>query len=195
MGVYVRRLPESDFRGAVDALAWLRILVYEQWPYLYAGDRESERAYLTEYITNPGALVVVAYDDDRIVGVATGSPLRSQKPEFRLPYEQRGMDTGALFYLGENVLLPEYRGKGIDDLIFEERENAAREWGADYACFCAVIREEGHSARPADYVPPDAFWRSRGYEMLPGAVTLWDWEEHDSNAPTSHPMQCWIGAL
>lgn len=195
MSVSVRPLSGAEVGAALDDLAALRIAVFAAWPYLYDGDRAYEARYLAEYAAAPGAMLVAAFDGARIVGAATAAPMRHQKAAFRMPFEQRGIATQDLFYFGESVLLPEYRGQGIGHAFFDHREDAARAAGAQAACFAAVIRPADHPARPAGYRPLDAFWQARGYALVPGLVTELPWKDHGEAQETAKPMQYWLKSL
>ncbi|MEZ5753098.1 MAG: GNAT family N-acetyltransferase, partial [Paracoccaceae bacterium] len=59
--------------AALDDVARLRITVFRDWPYLYNGDLDYEKTYLAPYRDNPRAVVAGAFDDDRLVGAATGT--------------------------------------------------------------------------------------------------------------------------
>jgi GNAT superfamily N-acetyltransferase len=100
-----------------------------------------------------------------------------------------------VFYFGESVLLPDYRGQGIGHAFFDYREAAACDWGASSASFCAVIRPPDHPSRPADYVPLDGFWRKRGYAPVPGLTGSFSWQEHGAPGESPKPMQYWMRAL
>lgn len=191
----VRRLSGEELAAALDDLARLRCTVFAAYPYLYEGDMEYERGYLAEYAAEDGSVLVAAMDGDRVVGAATASPMAAQKPEFREPFEQLGFDTSRLFYFGESVLLPEYRGRGIGHAFFDHREAAARDAGATYATFAAVVRPDDHPARPEGYRPLDPFWRSRGYEKVDGLVTQLAWQEHGEAGESFKPMQYWMREL
>lgn len=195
MAVRIERLERHALAHALSDLARLRISVFAAYPYLYDGDEAYERAYLAEFAAEPGSVLVAASDGGRIVGAATASPMEAQKAEFRAPFEQLGYDTSRLFYFGESVLLPEYRGQGIGHAFFDAREAAAREAGASHASFAAVIREPDHPRRPEDYRPLDAFWRRRGYEPVSGLVTELAWKEHGENRESAKQMQYWMAAL
>jgi len=97
-----------------------------------------------------------------------------------------------LFYFGESVLLPEYRGRGIGHAFFDHREAQALKCGASAACFAAVIRPDDHPAKPAGYVPHDAFWTKRGYGVVPGLVTELAWKEHGEEGESLKTMQYWL---
>lgn len=187
----VETLPTARIHAAIDALAALRIAVFREWPYLYDGDLDYERGYLAEFAAAPDAVLVIARDDDAIVGAATASPLAAQKEEFVAPFTARGWDVGRTFYFGESVLLPGYRGQGIGHAFFDHREAGARAAGADTATFCAVQRPTDHPLRPADYRPLDAFWISRGYARVEGLTTSFDWLDIGEAQETPHPMQFW----
>ncbi|MBC2666588.1 GNAT family N-acetyltransferase [Novosphingobium flavum] len=193
--IAVRSLHGEEILAALEDLAALRIAVFAEWPYLYQGDGGYESAYLREFAAAPGAVLVAAYDGARVVGAATASAMAAQKEAFRAPFEGCGLDTASLFYFGESVLLPEYRGRGLGHAFFDQREAQARRCGAASATFCAVIRPADHPSRPADYVPLDLFWAKRGYEPIPGFVTEFSWKDIGGEQESAKPMQYWLKEL
>jgi GNAT superfamily N-acetyltransferase len=195
LSLAVRPLTGAALQAALPDLARLRITVFAAWPYLYAGSEDYEREYLAEFTASPDAVLVAAYDGERIVGAATASPLIAQDDYIREPFVAAGIDPAGEFYFGESVLLPDYRGQGIGHAFFDHREAAARAWGARHASFCAVVRPADHPARPADYVPLDAFWGKRGYAPVPGLVGSFAWQDHGEAEETAKPMQYWTRDL
>jgi GNAT superfamily N-acetyltransferase len=191
----VRPLTGAEIHAAIDDLAALRIAVFADFPYLYDGDAGYEAEYLKEFVAAPDAVLVAAFDADRIVGAATASPMWAQKAEFRAPFEARGIATDRMFYFGESVLLSDYRGHGIGHAFFDHREEQARRCGANSATFAAVIRSDDHPARPLGYTPLDRFWTKRGYAPVPGFVTELAWKEHGEADESLKPMQYWMRAL
>lgn len=192
----IRTLTDADERSAaLPSLARLRMAVFREWPYLYDGTEAYEAGYLSEFMAEAGSVLVVASVGGKIVGAATASPMSGQKAAFRRPFTDRGIDTGKLFYFGESVLLPGYRGLGIGHGFFDAREAAAREAGATASCFCAVIRPADHPMRPADARDLHPFWRARGYELVSGLTCSFDWKDVDEEKETPHPMQFWMRAL
>ncbi|MGE4430087.1 MAG: N-acetyltransferase family protein [Sphingobium sp.] len=192
----IRPLTDAqDRRAALPALARLRLSVFRDWPYLYEGTEAYEARYLEEYMAEPGSVLVTAQVDGVIVGAATASPLSGQKADFQAPFLASGLDIGRLFYFGESVLLPAFRGLGIGHGFFDAREEAARQAGASHACFCAVIREADHPLRPENARDLHPFWQARGYAPLEGAVTTFAWKDVDQAEETAHPMQFWMRAL
>jgi GNAT superfamily N-acetyltransferase len=190
---------EPIARGALDAalpeLARLRIAVFADWPYLYDGDLAYEERYLAAYRDSPGAVVVGAWDGERLVGAATGAPMEDHADDFAAALAGSGLPIEAIFYCAESVLLPEYRGRGAGHRFFDLREAHARALGRSHAVFCSVIRPADHPMRPAGYRPLDPFWRARGYAPLEGAVARFAWRDHGEAAETEKPLQVWIRRL
>ena len=196
MTIRVRSLTDPQERHtAIPALSDLRIRIFRGWPYLYDGTADYEAEYLAEFISEPGAVLVVATDDDVIVGAATASPMAGQKTDFQLPLRAFGLDVAPIFYFGESVLLPEYQGRGIGHQFFDAREAAARAAGAAQASFCAVVRPHDHPMRPETPRDLTPFWRARGYAPVTGLTAMLKWQDVGDAAESAHQMQFWMRDL
>ncbi len=180
----------------LNEVARLRIQVFRDYPYLYDGDTHYETRYLQTYIQSPHSLIVLAFDGEKVVGASTGLPLTHETAEVKAPFEQAGFDIDTLFYCGESVLLPEYRGLGAGVTFFEYREGYAKQvTGVTHSCFCAVMRPAKHPDKPDDFIPLDAFWKNRGYYPCPELTTEFSWKEvHETNESTK-PMMFWMKSL
>jgi len=179
----------------LDALAQLRITVFAEYPYLYDGDMAYERDYLRPYLKGGGALVVGAWDGDRLVGAATGTPMEEHAEAFAAGFSDAGIDIHQVFYCAESVLLPAYRGRGVGHRFFDLREAHARRLGRAYSAFCAVVRPADHPDRPAGYRPLEPFWTRRGYEKMPGVVARFAWRDRGEDRESEKPLQFWIRRL
>ena len=82
MTLRIETLTGAALAAALDDVARLRIEVFRAWPYLYDGDLAYEREYLQSYRDSAGAVVVGAFDEDRLVGAATGTPLADHADDF-----------------------------------------------------------------------------------------------------------------
>lgn len=176
-------------------VAQLRISVFADWPYLYDGDLTYEAQYLRHYEQAAGAIVAAAFDGDRLIGAATGTPLTDHADDFAAAFAGSGYDLGDIFYCAESVLLPHYRGQGLGHRFFDAREDHARALGYKYSAFCAVQRPADHPARPAEYRSLDEFWRGRGYAPLPGVQAQFSWRDLGDADETLKPLQFWLRKL
>ncbi|EAS51347.1 conserved hypothetical protein [Aurantimonas manganoxydans SI85-9A1] len=182
--------------AVLDELAGLRISVFSAFPYLYEGDRDYERRYLATYAASPGAVIVAARaGDGQLVGAATAAPLGDHQPQLAASFAAQGIDPAGVFYLGESVLDPRWRGRGIGHRFFDGREAAAAEQGFAVTAFCAVERPVDHPARPADYRPLDGFWHKRGYRPVSGLTATMAWRDLGEAAESDKTMQFWMRAV
>lgn len=191
----IRTLSGNEIGGALDDLARLRITVFRDWPYLYDGDMEYERRYLSRFAGSGGAVVVGAFAGEQMVGASTASPLGNHFSEFYEPLAKAGHDPDRLFYLAESVLLEDWRGRGVGVRFFEEREKAAIAQGFREAVFCGVVRPVDHPMQPAGYVPLDDFWRKRGYAPMEGVACRFSWRDIGDPKETEKPLQFWSKTL
>ena len=193
--IQVERLTGQALADALDDVARLRIEVFRAWPYLYDGDAGYEAEYLQTYRESADAILVGAFDGDRLVGASTGTPMEDHAEDFGAAFAGQGIALEDIFYCAESVLLPEYRGHGLGHRFFDAREAHARGLGRSYSAFCGVVRPHDHPLRPADYRPLDGFWRKRGYEKVEGAVAEFSWKDLDREEETVHPLQFWMRRL
>lgn len=179
----------------LEDLAQLRSAVFRDYPYLYDGSSDYESDYLAAYARSPRSVFVLALDDEKVVGAATGIPLQDDQPAFQMPFRKKGMALEQIFYFGESVLLHPYRGKGIGHRFFDEREMHARRSGFKLAAFCAVERDEHDPRRPPDYRSNDAFWTKRGYHRQHDLFCELAWRELGQTEPSPHLLRFWLRSL
>ncbi|QCM11520.1 GNAT family N-acetyltransferase [Agrobacterium tumefaciens] len=199
MTVEIKSLSGIDATPYLDDLARLRIEVFRAFPYLYDGSLHYERKYLATYADTKGAVFVLALDagkeGEQVVGMSTGMPMAAETGDVKMPLLRAGYDPDRIFYFGESVLLPEYRGHGVGVRFFEEREAHARKLGFDCCTFCAVERPADHPRRPADYVPLNAFWEKRGYRHHPKLRTSFTWRDLDESVESPKPLSFWMKTI
>lgn len=191
----IEHITGRAIEGYLGALADLRIAVFQEYPYLYLGDHEYERRYLASYAASDAGLIVLAVDGDRVVGASTALPLQQHSDDVVPPLEAAGYPAAAVYYFGESVLEPAYRGQGLGGAFFEHREARARELGYRVAAFCAVERPADHPRRPPGYRGHDALWARHGFVRRPDIVASFSWRDLDEPAETAKPMTFWIKEL
>ncbi|HDS1735658.1 GNAT family acetyltransferase [Pseudomonas sp. BP8] len=192
----IRLLHGAAIAPYIDELARLRLTVFREFPYLYDGTQEQEADALSAYARSGRSLMVLALDEGRVVGASLGLPLADETAEFQQPFLANGRDPARIFYFGESVLLPAYRGQGLGVRFFIERESYAHKLAAfDYCAFCAVERPSGHQLRPSDFKPLQGFWRNRGFLREPSLRASRTWRDLDEREGSSKILSFWLKAL
>jgi GNAT superfamily N-acetyltransferase len=183
----------AEIAQVFEPLAKLRITVFRDFPYLYEGDLAYEQAYLQTYSKATRAFLFAVYDGAEMVGATTGIPLADETEEVQRPFIQAAYDLNQVFYFGESILLKPYRGLGLGNRFFDEREQYAASLNTfQYTAFCAVQRADNHPAMPVEYKPLDAFWQNRGYRKAPQLQTTFDWLDIGEAQSTHKSMQFWL---
>ncbi len=194
--VSIQRLSGDDLNACLRELARLRIRVFRDYPYLYEGGTDYEEKYLQTYADAPDSVMVLAKEGEAVVGASSGLPLVAETPNVIQPFTARGYDPARIFYYGESVLLPEYRGLGLGKRFFAEREAHVRELGRfDIVCFCAVERPVDHPRRPVNYRPLDDLWSRQGFVRHPELRTTFSWRDLDETTESPKPMVFWLKRL
>lgn len=151
----VRLLRPSEIRRKTSTIAALRINVFKDFPYIYDGSIEYEVKYLGRYLESPSAQFLGAFHHEELAGVATSLPLSEEDDFVKKTFQKNGSNFEDIFYFGESVLLPAYRGQGVGHRFFDLRETATRAYGSKMTAFCAIQREPHHPRKPQNYRPLD----------------------------------------
>jgi len=191
--IKIERWSGADLEKFIPELARLRIEVFRDFPYLYDGDYEYEKNYLKTYIQCSESVIVLALDNDKVIGASTAIPMRYETEDIQRPFVNQGYGPDTVFYCGESVLNKTYRGLGIGVRFFAEREAHAETLGGfDHICFCCVERPADHPCRPDNYVALDKFWNKRGYVKHPELTTTYIWKDLDEDQESAKPMTFWL---
>lgn len=194
--ISIEVLGGADIGPCLDDVARLRIAVFRAFPYLYDGDPDYERRYLASYAASRESVFVLARDGARVIGASTGIPLADDGAAFQQPFVERGIEVGRVFYFGESVLLPEYRGLGIGHRFFDAREAWATRLGRfDWTAFAAVDRAPDDPRCPGSHRDNDAFWIKRGYARQPGMTMQLAWKEIGEPEESEKPLTFWLRPL
>jgi GNAT superfamily N-acetyltransferase len=182
----------SEIQNVITDLAGLRIAVFKEFPYLYNGSLAYEYEYLQTYIKAPKSFLFAVYKNDKMIGATTCIPLLNETAEVQEPFIKAKMDLNKIFYFGESILLPEFRGLGLGNRFFDEREAHAKSFGTyTTTCFCAVKREENHPLKPTHYQPLDQFWIKRGYKKEGNLESKFLWRDIDEATESQKTMIYW----
>lgn len=179
----------------LDDLATLRLDIFPEYPYLYQGRREDEITYLGTYAEAPDACVILAYDGNTIVGVATGMPLVHEDTQMLYAFTETTFPLNEVYYVGELLFRPAYRNGGLGQKLLARLESHIRSLDRYSKLTCATVeRPNDHPLRPRDHIPITRFLARNGFGRLPGVTTSFMWREIDG-VKRDHPMQFWIKDL
>lgn len=106
-------LKGSQIVPYIPDLAKLRLDVFHEYPYLYAGDMEYEINYLKTYIESPESIMVVILDDGKVIGASTAIPLEYETAECQKPFFDNNIKIQDVFYLGESFCYLLIVGEGF----------------------------------------------------------------------------------
>lgn len=190
------RLTGAAFQTVFDELAALRIAVFYDFPYLYQGSLDYEKSYLGTYARSERSFLFAVYDGDKMIGATTAIPLSDEADDVQEPFLKAGYDLETVFYFGESILLPAYRGLGLGNRFFDEREAHARQFEQyTMTCFCSVQRSPDHPFRPVDYIPLNGFWAKRGYQQDRSLQSEFVWPDRGELVETPKTMIYWTRML
>lgn len=191
--ISVEKFIGAEGRKVVEGLAELRLKVFWDYPYLYEGTLDYEKNYLETYFKAKHSFILIVKDEEKIVGATTGIWAEEEEESFKKPLIQYGLNPKEVFYFGESVLLPEYRGVGLGKIFMQEREKYARSLGfIKVLGFCSVERPAGHPLKPEGYRPLDEFWKSRGFKPAPGLYAEYSWKDRGEKEETKKRLNFWL---
>ena len=132
----------------------------KNFPYLYQpADVQLVNFSDVMYVNDPHALVVVAKNEGKIVGVAAGIPQDSCylttyyfSPEIIPQFKNNHYRPEKIWYMGYFLMDSQYTDdEKIIHAIYELFVNHAKKLGKTYLSYVNVLREENHPLRPTNY--------------------------------------------
>ncbi len=182
----------GEIKNLIPDIARLRIEVFAEYPFLYDGDLDYEYKYLEKYDSTGNAIVVAAYDNDKIIGVSTGYPLADQSEELKQVFQKSKRDVNDSFCLNEAVLEKGYRGKGIGGRLIDQIETFAKGFKQyKYMSLFTSLRPVDDPKRPKEYRPLGPFWAARGFCEHPELTFEVPYKEIGNDKETLHKMVFW----
>lgn len=196
MNIEYRYLIGKEMLSYIQTVSEMRIKEFENYPYLYKGNFEYEKNYMTGFANDPKSCLGIAKNGDTIVGISTGMPLKSDAEilkDAELVYKKADKDPTLYYYFGEFIVHPQFRGQGISKQLAIDMEAFAKNYGFSKICLLTVIRSVNDPRKPTNYIGTDHVWRALGFTT--------DQQTIDYHSPTilesgevkdiMNPMQFW----
>lgn len=177
----------------IPEIARLRIEVFVEYPFLYEGDLDYEMRYLNKFTKIKDAIAVAALDGDQLVGVSTGYPFIYEDKNLQKVFLDAGRNPEEYFCYGESVLSKPYRGQGIGNAFYKEREKHVNGLGKfSSICFFTSKRPLDDKRRPSDYRPLDGLWKKWGFVKHDELLGTVSYKEIGEEEESSKEMVFWI---
>lgn len=151
----------------IDFVAQWRIKIFKEFPYLYVGDLQDEKDYMESYLDDQQFTLVVAKYGDAVVGVSTGVPLSASMDSMQqisALFSKHHLDPVNYYCLGELLILPEHRGKGLVNQLISVHHEWIKSAGFKHCTLFTVCRDENDPRKPKDYQSTENVWKRCGYE-------------------------------
>jgi hypothetical protein len=180
----------EKIKDVIDELGNFRITIFKEYPYLYDGNLDYERKYLSRYGNISDSILLLVRDKEGILGAATGIPLVNDEPEFTEPFKDKNLDE--IFYIGELMIRKDNRSKGIGTLLLKNMLDLIDKNQFKTVCLYTVDRGNNHPLKPDFYQSPDSLWRKFGFEKHSSHIVYLSWRDLGNVAETKKPMNVWI---
>ncbi len=162
----------------IDIVANFRINVFKEFPYLYEGNIEDERGYITSYTEHDDANIILIYKGDSAIGFSSSLPLSMESEYITDVIKNAGLDINDYLYLGEAIINKEYRGIGILNNIIDIHTSEAKKLNLSKFCFMAVLRDSNHPNTPKDdnYIANEVIFSKKGFSPINDCYVNIEWK-------------------
>ncbi len=179
--VEIKSLSGSEIAPYAKEISTFYNIIYREEPYFYYAPESAWDSYIQTYVDTPQSLVCLALDEEKIIGVAIGTPLENATEKYKMGFAARLEDLNSLFYLGEFALKPEYRHHGVGKTMYDAFERSVIE-RKQFSAICIWQLENTSSS---------TFWHRRGFELQPEIRFDELWRHAPGTEKIAHPMVCW----
>ncbi len=192
MAIHIQSFHGEQAKIYVSEVAQLRIDLFRNFPYLYDGSTAYEEKYLHTLIEAPENIIVMAFEDNAVVGAACALPMRYETLNIQQPLIDKGYDIDQIYYFGESIIRPSHRNRGFGKEFFRIREEWAQGLGwYDFITFCNIERSTDHPAKNLDYKAPDEYWKSLGFQPTDMFCQI-AWKELSEANESPKPLRFWM---
>ena len=189
-------LKGKEIAPYVAAITKLCHTVYKEYPYLYDAEEDDYTYYLGQYSESENSIICFAFDGEQPIGMASGIPLKEYRSHYVLPFINNGYDLTKIFYLGELILLKDYRGNGVGKYMYLAVEQNVRD-SQNYTLisFSQIDESFVKAVKPDDYVNINGFWEKLGFVKHPELSYNAVWRDIGESEYSKHPMFYWTKDL
>jgi hypothetical protein len=191
--IRIETLQGSQITPYIPEIVQLCDRIYREPPYLYNGADGGYESYLHSYAQSDRAIICLAFEEEKLVGIAAGMPMTHTRELYQSPFLNQGYDLSTLFYLGEFGLKAQYQGRGIEEAMYAQIENFASSFKA--ICFWEISGSPGlekQSTGYEGYLLQDSFWKKLGALRHSELNFEIFWTHIHDLQPSSHAAVYWM---
>jgi GNAT superfamily N-acetyltransferase len=191
----------ETFRGKeitphIDEIVNLWSKIYRDYPYLYDGEDAIYKAHLSGYAKLNDSIICVVFDNKKAVGLAIGIPLTQTREIYQEVFLEKGYELQSIFYLSEFGLQPDYRGKGVEEKMYQKIEDFVLQNGKfKMICFWEINNSLISPQKRSGYVPKEKFWNQLDFTRHKELSFHVHWTNINAKEKTPHLATYWIKIL
>lgn len=156
----------------IQIVAQMRIKEFANYPYLYDGNMDYEKEYLTYYTKNEHSMLILVKEKNKVIACATSTPLSVFIDFFgdsRNSFERASKNIDQFYYYGEIIILPQYRNLGLGNQIYNKRLEYAKSLAYKNVAIITVVRPSDHKLKPNNYIETYGLFEKQGFK--PNGIT------------------------
>lgn len=195
----LKLLTGQDIKPVIGFVAQKRLDTFCEYPYLYEGTMEYERAYLENFsIPENNAAIAMAYYNQKAIGFVTAIPLiHAEIVQESLPsLENEGINTKKCFYISEGIVDQEHRKQKIALRLYGLIKKYAHEKGFTIESVLNESHEE-HPLKPKNYIDINNTFIAHGaVKTITTLKAIWPTFQVDGSVKEQeHVLQYWVKNL
>lgn len=187
----VKTYKGSEIGSRTQEITSLLNNLYQKYPYLYDGNDSD----LNSYAQSKQGIISIAFDGNKVIGIAAGLPLSQADEKYQQPFRKKGENIDKIFYLGELLVTPEYTGKGLGQQMTKNVEQFAKEKGFTSITAQAIDEKTVKGSAPKDHYSMTNILKKLDYQERPDINLISYWTNVNESKDTPHQMVYWTKSL
>ena len=187
-------LADRVFRGLsvspyLKDIAKLRIDTLKDFPYLYKGELEKEIEHLEKtYLASNDSWFLLYLSSTGVIGGIGITPLDMLPSDIKEPFIINGLNIHDYMYIGEAMLLRDYRDRGLFKNMLSFAEKQAKFAGKKNTVFSYVEREKMNDRYKR---AGDSLWEKFGYSKITNDPIEKKWMRSDTRKIETNRLFLW----
>jgi GNAT superfamily N-acetyltransferase len=138
--------------------------------------------------------VAIAFEGETPIGAILAQPMVITWDVYHKPLIDAGYDLKPLFFIGELVVLPNYRKQNVATKLYKQVETYAKTKNFSTLALYSQVEDLTHPLKPQNYTSIDPFWVKQGFIKHPELNLSIQWDDIQGNFSTFH-MIYWLKSL